>query len=357
MKTLNFVCYHTIPEWWDGHLPGGTAGSEEAVVEMARCFAKKGWYVQVYNNCGSSPRDVNGVRYIPRAKYKSASVVDVTVVWRTPGLFDSSINSQKTYLWLHDDVPEKELTTQRLRNITKVISLSNFQRSLWPRVRDNQILLSSNGINIEKTQGVRSSDVGGSIGKNPRKCIYTSAPERGLECLLSLWPDIYRRVPNATLSIFYGWELWDYFYSRSAERIIWKESIISLMKQPGIGAQCQHVSMDELWEEYLSSGIWIYPTEWRENSCITAMKAQACGVLPVTTSVAALAETVQWGRKISARDIYTNVAAQREFVDAVVDYLVAPDELYRRQMTDWANTMFSWEKVGHQWEQDFNSPG
>jgi glycosyltransferase involved in cell wall biosynthesis len=355
-KSLVFVCYHTVPEWWDGHLPGGTAGSEEAVVEMARCFAKRGWDVQVYNNCGSGPRDVNGVRYIPRAEYEYAAAVDVTVVWRTPRLLDYAINSKKTYLWLHDDVPEQELTAQRLAKITKVISLSTFQRCLWPHIPNNKILLSANGIDTERTHSVRLSGVEASIQKNPRKCIYASAPERGLECLLRLWPDIYGQVPSATLSIFYGWELWDYFYSRSAEKINWKESIISLMNQPGIVVKCEHIKMDRLWDEYLSSSIWVYPTEWKENSCITAMKAQACGVLPVTTSVAALAETVQWGRKINATNIYTNAAAQHELVNAVVDYLMGPDELYRRQMVDWAKSMFSWEKVGYQWEQDFDVP-
>ena len=49
---------------------------------------------------------------------------------------------------------------------------------------------------------------------------YFSAYYRGLECLLNMWPEIRRGVPNATLDVYYGWESWvglegeDDFYHR-----------------------------------------------------------------------------------------------------------------------------------------------
>jgi glycosyltransferase involved in cell wall biosynthesis len=159
------------------------------------------------------------------------------------------------------------------------------------------------------------------------------------------------------LNIFYGWEIWDYFYSHSVEARRWKERVVSLMNQPGISKKCVHIDLPELWAEYLSSGVWLYPTEWKENSCVCAMKAQACGVLPVTTSVAALDETVQWGRKIYTASIYTDACAQREFVDAVVEYLATPDELYRKSMVVWGSRTFSWEKVASEWQEEFKFQG
>src|SRR5262249_33487808 len=56
LMKLAILCFRTLFEWWDGHLPAGTAGSEEAVVEIGRRLAARGWIVTIYNNCGLSPK-------------------------------------------------------------------------------------------------------------------------------------------------------------------------------------------------------------------------------------------------------------------------------------------------------------
>lgn len=200
--SLAFICYHTIPQWWDGHLPPGTAGSEEAVVEIARCFAAIGWRVVVFNNCGLTERTINNVQYIPLQHYQVANHFDVTVVWRTPSSFDRSIKSTAKYLWLHDEVPQKELTPERVSRLTKMIVVSNFQRELWPHIPDHKFLVSTNGIDSGQITREEASVV---AMRDPKRCLYASAPDRGISGLWQASPQGFRNrdqfVPRSGRSL------------------------------------------------------------------------------------------------------------------------------------------------------------
>jgi hypothetical protein len=52
------------------------------------------------------------------------------------------------------------------------------------------------------------------------------------------------------------------------------------------------VGFDQVSLILLSAGVWLYPTRFPEISCMSAMEAQAMGLVPLCTREAALAETV-----------------------------------------------------------------
>ena len=346
MSKLAIYCYHTESEWWDGHLTQGSAGSEEAVVEVARRLATRDWQVEVYNNCGAQKRIVNGVTYIPITdllSYRADSPKEVTILWRKPQMCDYSVNTVKKYLWLQDVVHDEELSTTRLASLDKIIAISKYQRSLWPNVPDAKVFHSSNGISVTELEKFRSQYT--CIKRNQKKCIYTSAPDRGLECLLKLWPAILGRVSDAELHVFYGWKFWDGLYSRDLNKLAWKRQMLSLLCQPGVMTPYTYKTSADLWIEYLTSGVWLYPTEWPETSCISAMKAQACGAFPATTSFAALSETVIYGTRVHVTDIYENEQAQQDLIDAVVQHIERPDEADREDMMYQSLQRFSWDRV------------
>jgi len=192
------------------------------------------------------------------------------------------------------------------------------------------------------------------IKRDPYRLIYTSAQDRGLEILLKLFPQIKKEIPETTLHIFYGWQTWDSVYKDDLAQQEWKKNILEMQKQPGV-TDYGRVTHEQIATEYLKSSIWVYPTEFTEISCITGMKAQAAGCVPVTTTVAALNETVQHGVKLDYEDIYTNKRAQKEWVDSVV-YLLKNQwkqiEI-REEMIPWAKKKFSWDKVAENWHQEF----
>jgi glycosyltransferase involved in cell wall biosynthesis len=178
------------------------------------------------------------------------------------------------------------------------------------------------------------------IKKKTNSVGYFSAYYRGLETLLDMWPTIREHVPDATLDVYYGWESWvaiqgeDDFYFRMEEKF-------EQLKDQGVTVHGR-VSHEELAKAMQETQVWAYPTEFEEIHCITALKAQEAGCYPVVTSVAALAETVQSGRKIDSQNISKDKDAQAEFIAAVVAGLRE-----KRTGTPVPNT--SWADVAKQW--------
>lgn len=66
---------------------------------------------------------------------------------------------------------------------------------------------------------------------------------------------------------------------------------LAVKSTPGI-VMHGRVNQRELAEAMLGASVWFYPTWFSETSCITAMEAQAAGLVPVCPTTAALHETV-----------------------------------------------------------------
>lgn len=187
---------------------------------------------------------------------------------------------------------------------------------------------------------------------NPLKVIYTSSYDRGLEHLLKVWGDVKAAVPEAELHIYYGWDLFERFYRDNPERMAWKNKMDKLMTQDGT-MHHGRVSQPEILKEMAKCGIWAYPTHFGEISCISAMKAQAMGCIPVVTNYAALETTVQHGIKVDG-DIF-DPETREAFKQALIDMLKDPErqEEIRKPMVKWAREHFKWENVAKQWSEEF----
>ena len=187
--------------------------------------------------------------------------------------------------------------------------------------------------------------------RNPYRIITTSSYDRGLFHTLEMWPDVKKAVPDAELHIFYGWQLFDKFYSNNPASMAWKEKMMEMMKQDGV-TDHGRVPQKELVKEYEASGIWAYSTHFGEINCISAIKAQAYGCEPVVVNYAALKETVQFGRKIEG-DIYDK-ETKEEFKKQLIDALIHPlSDDKRLEMQKWAQDTYSWTKIAQQWSEEF----
>ena len=188
--------------------------------------------------------------------------------------------------------------------------------------------------------------------RNPHAMIYGSSYDRGVEHILKMWLDVRKAVPDATLTIFYGWNLFDIGYRDNPERMAWKEKINKLMEQPGI-THLGLISHEAVQRETEKAGVWVYPTHFGEINCINAMKAQAWGAIPCVINYAALTETVQFGEKVEG-DIYDQ-ETKDAFLKALVGLLNDPErqEKIRGEMMPWARGKFGWDKVAKQWSEEF----
>lgn len=154
---------------------------------------------------------------------------------------------------------------------------------------------------------------------------FFSSYDRGLECLLDMWPKIKEHLPEATLDIYYGWNMFDQMHAKNPAMMKWKWQMIRKIHDVE-AIDHGRVNHQELASAMKEIEVWAYPTEFTEIHCITALKAQEAGCIPVVTNVAALKETVVNGFKIDATDIYTNEEAQNEFILAVIEALEDPQE-------------------------------
>jgi glycosyltransferase involved in cell wall biosynthesis len=171
---------------------------------------------------------------------------------------------------------------------------------------------------------------------------YFSSYDRGLECLLAMWPDIRAAVPGATLDIYYGWNTWDALHGD--RRMDFKDRILAALDDLEAHGVREHgrVSHEELASAMRAIDVWAYPTQWQETFCITALKAQEAGCWPVVTAVGALPESVVQGDLIDCRSIYSDRPAQQEFVGAVVTALREGKRALPVPGTDWADVARAW---------------
>lgn len=344
-KDLAIYCGACLTEWdTTSAKNGGIGGSEEAVINLSRLMVERGWNVTVYGRPITEGVQ-EGVNYKHYTDFNPNDKYDVFISWRMPSVLAVKINASHKYVWLHDCTPEDNFTPDILNNLDKIMVLSKYHRSLYPRIPEEKFMYFGNGID--------PTHFSEPVTKDPMRCIYTSAPDRGLECLLKLWPQIKEKVPDATFEWYYGWETFDELHKDNKEKMAWKSSILELLKQPGVtdGGRVDHPTIAK---KYASSQLWLYPTEFTETYCITAAKAQAAGALPVCTQVAALDETVAYGTKLPYNNIYTNPDAQRQFVETVVGYLQDPStvDLERAGMQGWALEHFAWSHMADKWNNE-----
>lgn len=177
---------------------------------------------------------------------------------------------------------------------------------------------------------------------------YQSSYDRGLIHLLKMWPKIKEAVPDETLDITYGWDLFDRAFSNNPERMLWKERMNKLMEQDGI-THHGRVGKDKLRELRKKCGVWAYPTHFEEISCIGALECQNDGVVPCVINLAALSETVQSGAKVDG-DVYDPEVREKYLADLI--RLSTDEDLWKAEQIKGQKfaKKFDWSLIAKQWE-------
>lgn len=350
---IGIYCGESSETWSPKSEASGIGGSEEAVINISRELAKRGHNVTVWNHCGSDADEYDGVDYRDFLDYE-ADQLDIAIGWRSSRPFRILKNFKKGYLWLHDTMPFKDVALALELGADKAMMLSKYHRRLYPAIRNEEVFLTRNGINpkhfdqkVEKVKG---------------RMFWGSSYDRGLAEVLELWPKIKDEIPEATLHICYGWETMEKTLGKDSENYkAIREKFDGLFNQEGV-VHLGRISHEEVAKEMLEAEVWGYPTWWPETSCITAMKAQVAGAIPVVIPTAAVAETVKMGIKTDRsyyHDIRGNVTRPEEALDqwlnGVVETLKNPDEKFRKRMMDWAKDYFDWAKVAEEWEKEFTN--
>lgn len=360
--SIAFSCGQTLAQWDPDVLAReGLGGSETAVIELAKRLAAKGHAVTVYGNPTHEGR-WDGVDYKRAGKaYFAREPVDVLVAWRNAALLDENNcppSVRAKLLWVHD-TEALQWTTERGFGAQRVLALSDWHKQHLMRthlLHETHVAKFRNGIDLARFAG------GAERGREPRRCIYSSSPDRGLETLLRVWPGVRERVPGAELHVFYGFDNWrkaaDHLHdAQMMAQIDRLEKLLDHARPLGVRKRGK-VDQHTLAREMLAAGAWAHPSvladgqPFFETSCIGAMEAQAAGLRVVCGAHGALNETVHYGDKV---DLFsTRTRYEDAFANALVVALEDRHTLKRESIMSHAR-VWGWDRACEQFEQIANA--
>lgn len=348
------------PERWnpDSVTKNGIGGSETAVIEMAKRLKSRGMNVRVYGDCLGMEGCFDGVEYVDYSRYGNMSC-DFLVTSRRPSAIDPihGVKANKTICWVHDVHMWNNLNPERALKIDKFFTLSQWHRSVFLNrynfLSPEKVVVTRNGIDLSRFGLVPGNPLP-TLSRNPHKALYGSSPDRGLQIAVSLWPLIRKHVPDAELHAFYGFQTWEAFADERQKKSI--SDLKNLIKQNEKNGVFFHgrVSQSKLADQYMSGGVWAYPTWFSETSCISAMEAHAAGLRMITTPLAALQETVG-NRGTMINGSCTTPDYQNKFVEAVVLAMTKDGDDDRDQLRTYAINNFGWDSLTEEWISMFHS--
>ena len=334
--------------WGPEDVKSGVPGSEEAIIYMSEQLALLGYKVVVFANPhkGSSYSLPDANPRFVDADFNDGKKFDIGIIWRIPQLAKQiSTRVNKLYFWPHDicgtqlngppGISSTLLSDDQFDYFSDVLWLSQWQRQQWIAVNgkwSKYDKIFGNGVQSDSARVIKER-------VNPYSCIYGSNYARGLEILLCIWPQVKASFPKATLDIYYGWQHWG---NLSPEKEACMRSLVSKLEPLGVkDHEC--VGHEELTKAYEQASLWTYPCIAPETFCITALRAQYAGAVPVVLDGTALRETVQHGYKCNRPEDYLELLLMA-MKDADKITLVQ-----REKMGDFIEKEYTWKAIAKKW--------
>jgi GR25 family glycosyltransferase involved in LPS biosynthesis/glycosyltransferase involved in cell wall biosynthesis len=267
-------------------------GSEKAVAYLTQYFPKD---YTVYVAGGVEPEVVDNVIYVNNDSLKELlkiTTFHTVICSRFVGfleIYADVLKFYQFYLWAHDTSLLRsytELTVSQIldkwdNHIDGCVCLtqwhSNHFNNLYPTLK-NKISVINNGIVPEFFKPHEK------LSKIKNRYIYTSCTERGLDIIINMWSAILSRTPDATLVIF-GYNKFptsELDFRLEKEMSKYKNSIFHLGQ----------LYTSQIYEQMRLAEFWLYPNNWAETSCITALEMLASEVICVYYPLAGLANTL-----------------------------------------------------------------
>jgi glycosyltransferase involved in cell wall biosynthesis len=296
-RAILFYAGYSDVRWnYDSMLRGALGGSEKAVAYLANELVQRRGY-EVYvsgevlggngGNGGNGGVNYVGLRELPELLRTTAfHAVICSRYVSFLELYGGSASWYRFYVWAHDTyllahgcvLSDVAIMEKWADHVHGCVCQTQWHADEYARkypTLQSKLRVINNGIDV--------ATIGGRE-KIRNRFIYTSRTERGLARILDLWPDIIAAMPDATLVI----SNYVPFPCNDDERRM-QSRIASL------GDCIRHIgplNTEQLYAEMGAAEYWLYPTDWPETSCITAMEMLASEVICLYYPVAGLTETM-----------------------------------------------------------------
>ena len=343
-KTILFYTGYNNKLWnYSYRKYNALGGAETAVALLAKSFPKK---YEIIISGSVKYENIENVTYLDEEylqKFLDNNELDLIVVNRYISFFEKYIfNSKNVYVWLHDS-PEQEFSKDGFlkyncnlsiaeilekheNKISKIITLNNWHKSkiekLYPNL-ENKLYIIGNGINLNLFPIYSPQKI-----KN--KFIYTSTPDRGLQKLLEIWPNIKKNINNAELFIATYAEL-----SEDMEEIINKTESIHFLGK---------LEPKKLYEEMYSSEYWLYPCTKTETCPITVYEMLYSSVICICYPTGGIPDTLK---------NYGILIKDGDELDTIMDLSIEKKLEMRKNGREYAATL-TWESKITDWAIDIN---
>ena len=324
----------TMKSVWGEDGRFGVGGAELALLTMCEGWHNRGYEVTLYNN--PSEGGVGPFEQRTLGQFDPLDDRDYLIVFRSP---NDRVNEAKgRRIWWSCDQFTIGDFKNFSRRVDKVVTISKFHADYFQNMYGI-------GDTVTIDLPVRDDYEKKKFERIPKRCIYTSVPDRGAMQLHAAWPLIHKEVPDASLVLTSDWRLWD----ANIDQSCLDPYRLPYARHPNcsyVGA----VKREELIEYQLQADLLLYPSVYPELFCITVAEAQVSGAIPVTSRSGAIETTNEFGYQIDG--VATDPKFIEDFVQKTVQLLQDPDLKDRREdMMEKARNRFSLRKILGIWDK------
>lgn len=329
------TCQPQMPGDWDEQTleEKGHGGSETAAIEVAKWIKKKtGRKVKIFQPRAARAVMSSGVEYEPvsdLAGYIRNVEPKAHIAWRHP----TKLTNAKTFAWCHD----LQMPGAHKADFDKIVALSEFHKNYLVEtngVPENKIVLGFNGINPD--------DFVGETTKDPLKVVFSSSPDRGLVQSIDI-VRVARKISGLDIKLhcFYGTH-----NMRKMGLTEWADSIEKKISDHSeFVVYHGMVNKKTLMKHFKESAVWLYPADFIETSCITAMEAMAAKTYPIVRAMGALPYTLKPAIDAGTLDMIDvevlDEGSTAIWANRVVDAIIEK----KWQYMNFTPEQFSWERV------------
>lgn len=304
-------------------------GGSETVITYISLYLQKKQKLPVFVCCDTEDvKIVDNVIFFPIALYEvfvTLYNIEHLIVFRFSPYLRYYPNIRNCILFLEDCIPvgaRPRMIELEYNDKLKYIVCKTFwhRQFLLEQVKLQQpdlhkkiatkIRVIGNAINIDRF--IQSDVEQQIVQKKKWRFIYSSCPTRGAWNMCRLIPKIKKLIPSAEFYFFMDFV--SPFY-QPFHRIPELETELKKLKQE---LDCVYlsgrISQKQLAIEMLNSDIWLYPTEFKETYCITALEMQASKVFCIYSNPSCLNEVIG-NRGILTKNDVTTEAYDLEVLD------------------------------------------